>query len=50
MQTEVAGNVSLSQQPFTHADVIGQIMQEMQCLIRANYQPSSTAMPLYLAN
>ncbi|XP_023716609.1 conserved oligomeric Golgi complex subunit 3 [Cryptotermes secundus] len=50
MQTEVAGNVTLAQQPFAHADVIGKIVQETQRLIKNQLPIIQRSMQLYLAN
>jgi predicted ATPase len=50
MQTEVAGNVTLAQQPFASVDMIGQIMQETQRLIKSRLPTIHRSMQLYLAN
>lgn len=50
MQTEVAGNVTLSQQPFARADMIGKIVQETQRLIKNQLPIIQRSMQLYLAN
>jgi hypothetical protein len=50
MQTEVAGNVTLAQQPFARADVIGKIVQETQRLIKNQLPIIQRSMQLYLAN
>lgn len=50
MQTEVAGNVTLAQQPFARADVIGKIVQEAQRLIKNQLPTIQRSMQLYLAN
>ncbi|KAJ4440691.1 hypothetical protein ANN_08839 [Periplaneta americana] len=50
MQTEVGGNVTLAQQPFARADIIGQIVQETQRLIKNKLPVIQRSMQLYLAN
>lgn len=50
MQTEVAGKVTLSQQPFAHAEIIGKIVQETQRLIKNQLPIIQRSMQLYLAN
>jgi len=50
MQTEVVGNVTLSQQPFARADMIGKIVQETQRLIKNQLPVIQRSMQLYLAN
>ena len=50
MQNEVGGNVSLAQQPFARADLIGQIVQETQRLIKTRLPVIQRSMQLYLAN
>jgi hypothetical protein len=50
MQTEVAGNVTLAQQPFARADAIGKIVQETQRLIKNQLPTVQRSMQLYLAN
>ncbi|XP_021942547.1 conserved oligomeric Golgi complex subunit 3 isoform X2 [Zootermopsis nevadensis] len=50
MQTEVAGNATLAQQPFAHADVIGHVVQETQRLIKSQLPTIHRSMQLYLAN
>jgi hypothetical protein len=50
MQTEVAGNTTLAQQPFAHADAIGHIVQETQRLIKSRLPSIHRSMQLYLAN